>query len=217
MLSFRHGGLKCGSAHRNVLSTPRALLCPTRSTVPYGGDIQAGDLHHPCPAAHPWLLWVCAASAALGWAALPAGRKAEPVLHLLCPAHSSAGGDAPGVPRAPISAGSTPELAGTGAGSVLFTALPQGITHGCWALAAGEDRAGGAAQGQSFSCCLLCPWCAEWTNKAEAGTKWAQSGQLHPGHPDRVNYHTACGTWCLVGLCCPSTAAAAQPSPSPWH
>lgn len=153
----------------------------------------------------------------LGWAALPAGRKAEPVLHLLCPAHSSAGGDAPGVLRAPISAGSTPELAGTGAGSVLFTALPQGITHGCWALAAGEDRAGGAAQGQSFSCCLLCPWCAEWTNKAEAGTKWAQSGQLHPGHPDGVNYHTACGTWCLVGLCCPSNVAAARPSPSPWH
>lgn len=57
-----------------VLTGMWALLCPTRSTVPYGGDLQAGDLLHPCPAAHPWLLWVCAASCWAGQLCLLAGK-----------------------------------------------------------------------------------------------------------------------------------------------
>lgn len=118
VLSFRHELLQAGSAHRDVPSLSRGLPCPSGGTVPCGGDIPAVILHQPCPAAHP--CWVCAG---LGWAALPSGRKAQPLLHLLCWGRDFR------CAEGTISAASTPELARTGAGCVLFTALPQGIAQ----------------------------------------------------------------------------------------
>lgn len=180
-----------------ICSDPR---CPVEMII------QAGKLHHPRPAAscgsvQPLQCWVgqlCLLAAKLSLCSISSAQT------LLCFGEASGAQRAPSLLPAPLS--------WQGLGLSVFWAVltPWMLGFGC---------RGGQSWGSStepvLHCCLSYPSCAEGINKAEVGTKWAQSGQLHPGCPDGVNCQkpVACGiSW---GFAAPLTQL--HPSPAPLH